>query len=88
MPPPSLPLPPPLFGASLTSARLGGKLTADLVLRSPQYMNCLGEYEIDLRGKGEGKGSGLLDGSAKKETNLEDRSFKPHFLTSRPSVLP
>jgi hypothetical protein len=51
LPPPPLPPPPPLLGASLTAARLGGKLTADLVLRSPQYMNCLGEYEIDLRGK-------------------------------------
>ena len=51
LPPPPLPPPPPLLGASLTSARLGGKLTADLVMRSPQYMNCLGEYEIDLRGK-------------------------------------
>ena len=55
LPPPPLPPPPPLLGASLTSARLGGKLTADLVMRSPQYMNCLGEYEIDLRGK-EGRG--------------------------------
>lgn len=51
-PPPSLPPPPPLLSASaLASARLGGKLTADLVMRSPQYMNCLGDYEIDLRGK-------------------------------------
>ena len=52
-PPPPLPPPPPppLLGTSFTSARLGGKLTADLVMRSPQYMNCLGEYEIDLRGK-------------------------------------
>ena len=50
--PPMLPPPPPLLGASaLASARLGGKLTADLVMRSPQYMNCLGDYEIDLRGE-------------------------------------
>lgn len=30
--------------------RLAGRLTAELVLRSPQYMNCVKEYEIDLRG--------------------------------------
>ena len=29
---------------------LGGRLTADLVLRSPQGMNCLGDYELCLRG--------------------------------------
>jgi hypothetical protein len=29
--------------------RILGRLTAELVLRSPQYMNCVGEYEIDLR---------------------------------------
>ena len=30
--------------------RLAGRLTAELILRSPQYMNCVKEYEIDLRG--------------------------------------
>lgn len=30
--------------------RLAGRLTAELVLRSPQYMNTVKEYEIDLRG--------------------------------------
>ena len=29
--------------------RLLGRLTAEVVLRSAQYMNCVGEYEIDLR---------------------------------------
>lgn len=29
--------------------RIMGRLTAELVLRSPQYMNPCGEYEIDLR---------------------------------------
>lgn len=33
-----------MFGLS------GGRLTADMILRSPQYMNPCGEYEIDLRG--------------------------------------
>lgn len=46
--PPPLPPPPPIFGGA---GPLMGKLTADLVLRSPQYMNCLGDYELDLRGE-------------------------------------
>lgn len=36
----SLPPPPPPTG----------RLTPDLILRAPQFMNCLGDYEIDLRG--------------------------------------
>ncbi|KAG2501609.1 hypothetical protein HYH03_000114 [Edaphochlamys debaryana] len=30
--------------------RLPGRLTAELISRSPQYMSCLKQYEIDLRG--------------------------------------
>ncbi|KAF8072405.1 U2 small nuclear ribonucleoprotein A-like protein [Scenedesmus sp. PABB004] len=30
--------------------RLAGRLTADLIMRSPQYMSCIKLYEIDLRG--------------------------------------
>lgn len=30
--------------------RLAGRLTAELISRSPQYMNCVRNYEIDLRG--------------------------------------
>lgn len=30
--------------------RLAGRLTAELILRSSQYMNCVNLYEIDLRG--------------------------------------
>ncbi len=30
--------------------RLAGRLTAELILRSPQYMNCVKQYEINLRG--------------------------------------
>lgn len=30
--------------------RLAGRLTAELINRSPQYMNCVRHYEIDLRG--------------------------------------
>lgn len=30
--------------------RLAGRLTADLILRSPQEMNAIKEYQIDLRG--------------------------------------
>lgn len=45
-------------GAGL--ARLPGRLTAELVLRSPQFMSCLGLYEIDLRG-GQQRGGGSAD---------------------------
>lgn len=31
--------------------RLAGRLTAELINRSPQYMNCVRHYEIDLRGR-------------------------------------
>ena len=30
--------------------RLAGRLTAELILRSRQYMSCVKQYEIDLRG--------------------------------------
>lgn len=30
--------------------RLAGRLTAELILRSPQYMNAIKQYELDLRG--------------------------------------
>ncbi len=26
-----------------------GRLTPELILRSPQFMNCVNQYEIDLR---------------------------------------
>jgi U2 small nuclear ribonucleoprotein A' len=29
--------------------RVLGRLTPELILRSPQYMNCVKEYELDLR---------------------------------------
>lgn len=32
--------------------RLAGRLTAELMLRSPQYMSAIKLYEIDLRGAG------------------------------------
>ena len=41
---------PKSLSAGAIGARLAGRLTADLILRSPQYMSCIGEYEIDLRG--------------------------------------
>ena len=37
--------------AGALGPRLAGRLTAELVLRSAQYMNCVSEFEIDLRGK-------------------------------------
>lgn len=36
--------------AGALGPRLAGRLTAELILRSAQYMNCVSEYEIDLRG--------------------------------------
>ena len=37
--------------AGALGPRLAGRLTAELILRSAQYMNCVSEYEIDLRGE-------------------------------------
>ncbi|EFJ49551.1 hypothetical protein VOLCADRAFT_104320 [Volvox carteri f. nagariensis] len=30
--------------------RLPGRITAELIMRSPQYMSCIKQYEVDLRG--------------------------------------
>jgi len=38
------------LAAGSLGPRLAGRLTAELILRSPQYMNCVNDYEIDLRG--------------------------------------
>eukprot|EP00798_Chlamydomonas_sp_ICE-L_P026775 gene26775-4358_t len=37
-------------GAGSLGPRLIGRLTAELILRSPQYMNCVSQYEVNLRG--------------------------------------
>lgn len=37
-------------GAGSFGPRLAGRLTAELISRSPQYMSCVGYYEIDMRG--------------------------------------
>lgn len=37
-------------GSLGVGVRVVGRLTPELILRSPQYMNCLGQYELDLRG--------------------------------------
>lgn len=34
---------------SLFGPRVIGRLTPELILRSPQFMNCVNQYEIDLR---------------------------------------
>ena len=39
------------IAAGAIGSRIAGRLTADLILRSPQYMSCVGEYQIDLRGE-------------------------------------
>lgn len=36
---------------SVGGLRQLGRLTPELILHSPQYMNCVGQYELDLRGK-------------------------------------
>lgn len=36
--------------AGALGARLAGRLTAELIARSKQYMSCIGMYEIDMRG--------------------------------------
>jgi len=35
---------------ALLGPRVIGRLTPEMVLRSPQYMNCVNQYELDLRG--------------------------------------
>ena len=42
---------PKQIAAGAIGSRIAGRLTADLILRSPQYMSCVGEYQIDLRGE-------------------------------------
>ncbi len=37
-------------GGGSFGPRLAGRLTAELILRSRQYMSCVNQYEIDLRG--------------------------------------
>ncbi|GBF90730.1 U2 small nuclear ribonucleoprotein A [Raphidocelis subcapitata] len=37
-------------GGAPGAPRLLGRLTAELISRSPQYMSCISNYEIDLRG--------------------------------------
>lgn len=39
---------PPAAGS--LGPRLAGRLTAELILRSPQYMSCVHLYHLDLRG--------------------------------------
>ena len=36
--------------AGALGPRLAGRLTAETILRSPQYMSCIGLYHLDLRG--------------------------------------
>lgn len=35
---------------ALAGPRVLGRLTPELILRSPQFMNCVGQYELDMRG--------------------------------------
>ena len=47
--------------------RLSGRLTAELILRSPQYLNACGEYEVDLRGE-----TRVGESSARKEKRRKE----------------
>ena len=38
------------MGSQPLGPRLAGRLTAELIMRSPQYMSCANQYELDLRG--------------------------------------
>ncbi len=40
----------PAGQAGALGVRLAGRLTAELILRSPQYMSVVKDYELDLRG--------------------------------------
>jgi hypothetical protein len=44
----------------MAGPRLAGRLTAELIARSPQYMNCIKLYEIDLRGEARLGGLGCV----------------------------
>jgi Leucine-rich repeat len=37
-------------GAAGVGPRVIGRLTPELISRSPQYMSCINQYELDLRG--------------------------------------
>ena len=52
-------------GAGALGPRLAGRLTAELILRSPQYMSCVKDYEIDLRGAAR-----LYDSSVKRNVSF------------------
>ena len=41
----------PAGQAGALGVRLAGRLTAELILRSPQYMSVVKDYELDLRGQ-------------------------------------
>jgi len=41
----------PAGQAGALGVRLAGRLTAELILRSPQYMSVVKDYELDLRGE-------------------------------------
>ena len=36
--------------AGVVGPRLSGRLTSELIFRSPQYMSCIKLYHLDLRG--------------------------------------
>ena len=66
---------PKQIAAGAIGSRIAGRLTADLILRSPQYMSCVGEYQIDLRGEQEE----LVRTDTSSEIKYYDSSRILHF---------
>jgi hypothetical protein len=66
-------------GSAALGPRLLGRLTAELIHRSPQYMNCVLNYEIDLRGE-------RPDSSCRDPTPLQgSRRRRPAAACAAPS---
>ena len=68
-------------GAGALGPRLAGRLTAELILRSPQYLSCVKDYEIDLRGQTHALQQTVL-ASKVQPTDESCRCFAGHKLTA------
>jgi hypothetical protein len=73
-------------GAGSLGPRLLGRLTAELIHRSPQYMSCISNYEIDLRGEQPAgcSGGSVAAGNASVALLLHPRcALHPLFCSRR-----
>ena len=59
-------------GAAGVGPRVIGRLTPELISRSPQYMSCVDQYELDLRGC---RIATIENLGATEVSNLKHRSF-------------